>query len=321
MLLLLLVLHRAQYISVGAGDQSPADELPFSYKNLAAQGLLVPFTDAVQNTRPGHDEQSHYVAPKGLSSVVKSLLDGVNVTYGRHVASMEQCGEGESAVWRVADTEGGTEEFDGVILTIPAPQLLQIKGTLPALLAGEAGEPLRGVRYSSRWAMGLYYPPEAWSILDDLPWAARYVKKEEDDALVFISFESRKRGAGKREEQGPGPVLMLHSSVPWGIQHMESDPREVGEALQASLAKFIPALMPAAETKVLKWRYSQVRPGSEAGQGKVAALDLSPPGKGPLLWIAGDSVSGSNFENCCRSATEAARMVEERLAGGGKSSL
>ena len=184
----------AQYISVGAGAGSPASELPFSYENLAAQGLLVPFTGVVQNTRPGHDAQSHYVAPRGLSSVVKSLLDGVNVTFGRRVASMEQCGAGEQAVWRVSDTEGGTEEFDGVVLTIPAPQILQLEGTLPAQLsAGEGpGEALRRVQYSSRWALGLYYPHEAWAALEALPWTARYVTKEEDEVRVLVSLESRK---------------------------------------------------------------------------------------------------------------------------------
>lgn len=86
------------------------------------------------------------------------------------------------------------------------------------------------------------------------------------------------------------------------------------------LDKFVPGLMAPTETKLLKWLYSQVRPGTEAGQGQAAALDATARA-GPLLWIAGDSVAGSNFENCARSAEEAARLVEAGLARGGKAAL
>merc|ERR1711871_1188440 len=103
------------------------------------------------------------------------------------------------------------------------------------MVASQAPQ-LKQVQYSSRYAMGLYYPPEVWPVLEALPWAARYIRKEEDDVLVFISFESRKRGFSQ-EEGGPGPAVVLHSSVPWGLKHLEDEPEWAGEVMRERLDK------------------------------------------------------------------------------------
>ena len=77
------------------------------------------------------------------------------------------------------------------------------------------------------------------SALEQLPWAAKYVTKEEDDRLVFISFESRKREAGKRVGDGPGPTLVVHSSVPWGFKHSADASSDVANQLMTSLNRII----------------------------------------------------------------------------------
>ena len=60
----------------------------------------------------------------------------------------------------------------------------------------------------------------------------------------------------------------------------------------------------------LLWQQSQVQPGTELGKNGVAALAIDSM---PMLVMAGDSVSGSNFENCIRSATQAAELVVEAV--------
>ena len=79
------------------------------------------------------------------------------------------------------------------------------------------------------------------SALEQLPWAAKYVTKQEDDKLVFVSFESRKRGAGQGVLDGPGPALVVHSSVPWGFKHSADAPTEVANQLMISLSRIIAA--------------------------------------------------------------------------------
>ena len=66
----------AQYITVGAGggNDSPINS-PVSYETLLSNELIVPFQDMVQGARKTHNEQTHYIAPNGLSSVVKNLLE------------------------------------------------------------------------------------------------------------------------------------------------------------------------------------------------------------------------------------------------------
>ena len=64
------------------------------------------------------------------------------------------------------------------------------------------------------------------------------------------------------------------------------------------------------EVQPLLWQQSQVQPGTELGKDGVAALAIDSM---PMLVMAGDSVSGSNFENCIRSATQAAELVVEAV--------
>ena len=48
---------------------------------------------------------------------------------------------------------------------------------------------LANVRYSSRFAMGLFYKP---GTKIDVPWCAKYI--DNDDCVRFVSIDSRKRG-------------------------------------------------------------------------------------------------------------------------------
>ena len=67
----------AQYITVGAGGGNVLDaRSPFHYRNLQKENLLMEMTGRVENTRGGHENKRHYIAPKGLSSIVKYFMEG-----------------------------------------------------------------------------------------------------------------------------------------------------------------------------------------------------------------------------------------------------
>eukprot|EP00656_Telonema_subtile_P031598 TRINITY_DN34570_c0_g1_i1.p1 TRINITY_DN34570_c0_g1~~TRINITY_DN34570_c0_g1_i1.p1 ORF type:complete len:373 (+),score=89.25 TRINITY_DN34570_c0_g1_i1:112-1230(+) len=298
----------AQYISAGAGGGNHSQLL--AYDRLVQRSLLAPFKDTIIGAR-GPKDQGHFVAPAGLGSICQALLSSARTDLGRQVTSLEHQASPVPA-WRATCADGVEDVFDAVVLSVPAPAALQIGGHLSSLLASTA---LSQVQYSSRWAAALYYPPEAWGVLEQLPWAAKYVSKEEDDALVFISFESRKRGASS-EAGGPGPVLVAHTSVPWGLRHMQDDADTVAAVLIERVHALIEqetgmTLTDTIETKPIMWRESQVRPGTELGGGAVGAVLLGSAGA-PVV-LAGDAVAGSNFENCVRSASEAAELVGSAL--------
>ena len=55
-----------------------------------------------------------------------------------------------------------------------------------------------------------------------------------------------------------GSSLVVHTSVPFGLQHLELDKEEVRPIILEELHKLVPGLPQPTSTKCQKWRYSQV---------------------------------------------------------------
>ncbi|KFV72968.1 Renalase, partial [Dryobates pubescens] len=171
---------------------------------------------------------------------------GAEVFYERHVTAISLRG----GQWEVSRKMGPAEHFDIVILTMPVPQILQLQGDIANLIQESQRQQLEAVSYSSRYALALFY--EAGRELQ-VPWAGRYLSS--DPWLRFICIDSRKRGA---ESPEVGPSVVVHTTVTFGSQHLESDPAEVQQLILSHLEKLVPALANPASIKCHKWRYSQV---------------------------------------------------------------
>ena len=92
----------------------------------------------------------------------------------------------------MTDLKENTTEFDSVIITIPTPQLLNLKGSIQDFLESKRSS-LETVQYSSRFALALYFDRGAKV---NVPWACKYVVG--NPCVRFISVDSRKRfGEGK----------------------------------------------------------------------------------------------------------------------------
>lgn len=57
---------------------------------------------------------------------------------------------------------------------------------------------------------------------------------------------------------GRGPSLVVHTSVPFGLKHLEKDKEEVQPIILQELHKLLPDLPQPISIKCQKWRYSQV---------------------------------------------------------------
>ena len=56
------------------------------------------------------------------------------------------------------------------------------------------------------------------------------------------------------------PSLLVHTSVPFGLEHLEADKDDVcSNIVLPRLRKLIPALPPHVAVKNHKWRFSQVK--------------------------------------------------------------
>lgn len=104
-----------------------------------------------------------------------------------------------------------------------------------------------------------------------------------------------------------GCSIVAHSSVPFGIKHLEQNLSDIENIMLEYLQMELPGLPKADKTKVIRWRYSQVRNGYEGGPGNVVINDS------PLIICAGDGFSHSNFDGCIDSAQSVVEQFKARF--------
>lgn len=104
-----------------------------------------------------------------------------------------------------------------------------------------------------------------------------------------------------------GPALVVHTSVPFGEEHLEQDKEDVQPIILQELHRLLPDLPQPVSIKCQKWRYSQVRSRTSVARlsaGAVTNLSARPAGAD-----LGARLSGSHD----RLGAAAARLRGRRL--------
>ncbi|XP_060795742.1 renalase isoform X4 [Neoarius graeffei] len=104
-----------------------------------------------------------------------------------------------------------------------------------------------------------------------------------------------------------GPTVVVHTSVPFGIEHMEEATEEVQAIILQELQKVMPGLPEPETIKCQKWRYSQVTRSVADCPGQMTLLTK------PLLVCGGDGFTHSNFDGCIESALKLFEVVKSSL--------
>ncbi|XP_066521974.1 renalase isoform X2 [Hoplias malabaricus] len=218
------------------------------YEELLLNGVLKPLEARMDGLMVKDEGCINYVTPTGASSIVKHFLkeSGAEVFYGHHVTHVNRRGSG----WEVGRKEGPPEQFDVVVLTMPVPQILQLQGDIGSLLKDSEKQKLEAVSYSSRFALGLFYKA---GVQISVPWAAKYVSN--NPCIRYIAIDDKKRNLESDEH---GPSVVVHTSVPFGLQHLEETLEEVQPVILQELQKELPELPQPQNIKCHKWRYSQL---------------------------------------------------------------
>ncbi|XP_046944568.1 renalase isoform X4 [Lynx rufus] len=255
------------------------------YDELLAHGILKPLTSPIEGMVMKEGD-CNFVAPQGLSSIVKHYLEesGAEVSFRHRVTRINL----RNDKWEVSKETGSPERFDIVVLTMPVPQILQLRGDIANLISECQRQQLESVRYSSRYALGLFY--EAGTKID-VPWAGQYITS--NPCTRFISIDNKKRNI---ESSEVGPSLVVHTTVPFAVTYLEHSTEDVRELIYQQLESILPGLPQPVVTKCQKWRYSQVisAPANSHGQ-----LTLH---REPFLVCGGDGFTQSNFDGCVSSA-------------------
>ncbi|XP_060097252.1 renalase isoform X3 [Heteronotia binoei] len=158
---------------------------------------------------------------------------------------------------------------------------------------------LESVSYSSRYALGLFY--EAGTQID-VPWAAQYISS--NPCIRFISIDNKKRNI---ESPDIGPSVVVHTSVPFGIEHLDWNIDEVQQLILEHLRDIIPIVPEPASIKCQRWRYSQV---TKAFLGCPGQITLHTQ---PFLVCGGDGFIHSNFDGCIESAMSIVEVLKPGL--------
>ena len=298
----------AQYVSRFAPH--PTDTAAFTtlkkevYSELLKHGVLQPLSGRIEGERAnlaGSVEEAKFVAPKGMNNLAKHFLElsGATVAY-QHQLQTISVRDGRV----LCETSSGiSSSFDGVILTIPVPQLLSLHGNILDNLESETRTSLEAVTYSSRYALGLVL--DSGSVLHgSYDWTMKYV---DHPIIRFISWDSTKRGISETKSER----LLVHTSVPFAVKHLETDKSRVQELIMDALTEVLPNFpwRLATRSHLIHWRFSQVVTPFKDTPGFT---ELCTSGQ-PLVLAAGDGFVGSNFENCLLSAQNTVEHVLKQL--------
>ncbi|XP_051002303.1 renalase [Acomys russatus] len=264
------------------------------YEELLACGILEPLTSPIEGMEV-REGDCNFVAPQGMSSILKHYLkeSGAEVLLKQHVTQINL----RDNKWEVSRDIGSPEQFDLVILTMPTPQILGLQGDIVNIISECQRQQLASVSYSSRYALGLFY--EAGMKID-VPWAGRYISG--NPCIRFISIDNKKRNI---ESSKFGPSLVIHTTVPFGVTHLEHSEEDVQELITQQLENILPGLPQPVATKCQKWRYSQVTSSAANSPGQMT-LHLN-----PFLVCAGDGFTHSNFDGCITSALSVVEALKK----------
>ncbi|XP_066922169.1 renalase-like [Clytia hemisphaerica] len=185
----------------------------------------------------------------------------------------------------MGDSDDVTCHADVVVVTIPTPQILNLKGDFENTIKPFMSGP-QNVQYSSRYVMGLIFA--GISNIQGIDWSAKYIY--DNPCIRYVALDTKKRD----QECEEGLSMVVHTSVPFSIPLIDHQFDQVEPTVLDNLKQVIPNLPEPTSKKFMRWRYSQVsKPYNGGEQGCLVVKDSS-----PLVILAGDAFTHSNLDGC-----------------------
>ncbi len=252
--------------------------------------------DGVLRVEPA-TESVRWVGVPEMRAVARHLADGLDVRCGVRVVALEPPSD-VARGWRIrtggdrpGEASGGSERFDAVLLTPPAPQTLELLGSH----APRISERLRSIRMRPCWAVMLVLPHAV-----PVEWDGAFLP---GPVLSWVARDSSKPG---RSGSG-GEHWVLHATPEWSEEYLEADPDAVASALLDAFRSRIRELgeqkLPEPTERVAhRWRFAIPDPPLEERALWDAGLGLG---------VAGDALGGPRVEGAFLSG----RALAVRLLG------
>jgi renalase len=213
-----------------------------------------------------------FVCPTGMSALGKTICDGLgeeaplNVELGAWVSAIWQSGHG----WTAVLENGDMRHAKALVVNAPAPQALNL---LHQTLDPEGIAALEAVRFDPCWAV--------IAALETLPEPGWMGVEIDHPMLSWAALDH-----SKRETDAP-PVLVLHATPSWSLEHLEQRPEAVlGPLLNAAQEMLGGWVQHRLAAVAHRWRYalpSVTLPGSFLAQDNLIVCgDWCAPISNPL---------------------------------------
>jgi len=283
----------AQYVST---PSQPSQQVHQDiYEELISSGILQSIDPKeINGFRRGEIEMNHYVAPNGMSSLVKHFFNrsGVSIDFNHRLVDLSL----KEDKWSARSEDGKQEDYEAVIITMPVPQVLELTGDISNIIGNNDTliHNLKSVKYSSRFVLAVFFDEKV-----DLgvEWIVKYITNH--PIFRYVAVDNLKRG----DKSGATSVL-AHASVPFSMDKIEEKPENIKLELLKSLEEIFPVWPKPSFVKCHKWRYSQV---TQSYPGQPGSLVINTK---PLLVLAGDAFAPtSNCDGCLNSAKSASSHV------------
>lgn len=271
----------AQFITTDSSTLSKYSEI---YEQLLSSKTLIPMKCKIEGLSESSDKQ-HFVAPSGTSSIVKYFLNSAKVDcigYERRVSAIDSSG-------KVTCDNGSEDSFDLIILTPPAPQILQMNCPIPQSVRSE----LEKVTYSTRFTYNLFYDKPVLQV----DWDVKFL---DDETFRYVSIENR-----KRDQRDTADCVVIHTTKEFGMKHINKTKEDISGVLGETFDKLFPEWPSPASISVHKWLYSQVTTPYNNHPGCVLLNESIP------ILAGGDCFTQSTFNGCIESAFKICEVVED----------
>lgn len=228
--------------------------------------------------------QARLVAVPRMSALARHLAEGLDLHCSVQVSEITR----ELTGWVLRERQGESlGEFDGLILTAPAPQSQSLLAEPCPRLAARAAT----ARMQPCWALGLVLEAPLELGFDagfpssgPLGWIAR---------------------SGSRPERPHLPeIWLLHATAAWSEANIEWSQDAVGEWLTQAFADLINRHPVVTERFVHRWRFARARDALKAEGGYLESEDIL---------CAGDWVSDGTLEGAWQSGRAAAHRLLSRV--------
>jgi renalase len=222
------------------------------------------------------------------------LQDADEILFRHHVVSIHKCGK----QWLVQSKSGVKDVFDIVILTMPAPQVLDLAGSIQDILSKNQAmkHKLTSVEFSSRYALCLFFDSNDTF---NAGWDSKYM---DDNIFRYVSFDNRKRNM-----PGSPPAVVFHTSIQYGANNVERNLNDVQSELVDHVKEMFPDWPEPEFIKCHLWQHSQV---ITPYVGQPGCLTIA---EHPLLVAGGDSFMSSHIDGCISSAFTLTNTVTQAI--------